>query len=704
MNHPVHTQRAFKTKTPLELAREVFGFERFRQGQQAIIESVLAGQQSVLAVMPTGAGKSLCYQLPAIASPGLTLVVSPLIALMKDQVDALRQREIRAAYLNSHLDASERRACMEAVRRSELRMLYVSPERLAMNEFIEGLQGVALSRLVVDEAHCVSAWGHDFRPDYLAIAPFVERLGIPQICAFTATATPEVRKDIVRSLGMVQPKVVVNGFRRPNLRLSVVGVSKLRHKLGHILALAESHSKGAGIVYCATRKKVEAVAAELERAGLPIGRYHAGLSEPERSANQQALMDGRIRVMVATNAFGMGIDKADIRFVAHHDMPGSLEAYYQEAGRAGRDGGEADCVLLFNHVDLRVHEFFIERIGEPNGDEGRALDPAKVAHLQRLERSKLRRVVNYAYAESCRQHLLLSYFGDRDDAVCGSCDRCRAETERRQPAWAGSLGVRSTPPKSEAVTFVSEQLPDESCSVLLQKVLSAFARTRGRMSPLRVIAMLRGVAQDLPADLALSRSVALLAEHEPAELEAVVEELVLRGALRANSEGALLLSVAGVDLMHRRSALALRLPKSLVRGRRAKAASRKGALKATGAAKQPAAKQPVRKQPVRKQPGAKQPGAKQPGARQVGARVSAPEPPVAARSAVEALRGELKRLRSELAQEHGVPAFVIAGDALIDELATQRPRTEEELLQVKGIGPARLARYGQALLRVLCTP
>ncbi len=341
-----------------EILTARFGFSDFREGQEEIISAVLAGQD-VLAVMPTGSGKSLCYQLPALLFPGVTMVVSPLIALMKDQVDALVGRQIPASFINSTLSLPDQLQRIRQVREGPLKLVYVAPERFRNQRFMEGIRGCSVSLLAVDEAHCVSEWGHDFRPDYLRLREARTQLGQPPVVALTATATPEVRRDIIEQLGLDNAASFVTGFDRPNLCFRVQEVEGEQQKLAAICRILEGGS-GRGIVYAATRKNVEKVAAELRFAGHRAGTYHAGMELEERRSVQDAFMKGDLPVVAATNAFGMGIDKADLRFVIHYDVPGSLEAYYQEVGRAGRDGQAATCLLLFNFADTFTQEFFID--------------------------------------------------------------------------------------------------------------------------------------------------------------------------------------------------------------------------------------------------------------------------------------------------------------------------------------------------------
>ena len=342
--------------------REHFGFDEFREGQREVIGAILEGKDAVV-VMPTGSGKSLCYQLPAMMLDGATLVVSPLIALMKDQVDALHARGLPATFINSSISWPEQGARIDALRRREYKLVYVAPERFRSGRFLEALQSINISLFAVDEAHCISTWGHDFRPDYLRLKGVIQALngtgGNPQTLALTATATPYVRSDIIQQLGLNKPDTFVSGFDRPNLTIDVVHTEREREKIGRIKRLARTH-EGSGIIYASTRKAVEQVAIELKEQGLRVTAYHAGMTDSMRVKAQEDFMTGRTQMIVATNAFGMGIDKPDIRFVAHYQMPGSIEAYYQEIGRGGRDGLPSSCVLLFNYADKNTHDFFIE--------------------------------------------------------------------------------------------------------------------------------------------------------------------------------------------------------------------------------------------------------------------------------------------------------------------------------------------------------
>jgi ATP-dependent DNA helicase RecQ len=362
-----------------------FGFEDFREGQREVIGSILEGKDAVV-VMPTGSGKSLCYQLPALILDGATLVVSPLIALMKDQVDALRARGLPATFINSSISESEQRARIDELRRREYKLVYIAPERFRSSRFNSALQQIPISLFAVDEAHCISTWGHDFRPDYLRLRGVIKSLGQVQTLALTATATPYVRSDIIQQLGLKQPQTFVSGFDRPNLSIEVIHTEREREKLALIQKLARD-IPGSGIIYASTRKAVEQVGGKLKALNLGVSEYHAGMSDGMRVKAQDDFMSGRTQMIVATNAFGMGIDKPDIRFVVHYQMPGSIEAYYQEIGRAGRDGLPSTCVLLFNYADKNTHDFFIEGSYPDIGVIKQVYDALAGTELRRIELS-----------------------------------------------------------------------------------------------------------------------------------------------------------------------------------------------------------------------------------------------------------------------------------------------------------------------------
>jgi ATP-dependent DNA helicase RecQ len=397
--------------------REKFGLQEFRQGQEEVIDAILAGID-VLAVMPTGAGKSLCYQIPALLLPGITIVISPLISLMKDQVNALMEAGCPAAFINSSLSAHEYSQTLDEVFSGKIKLLYIAPERLQKNEVSTVAANGNIPLVVVDEAHCISQWGHDFRTSYLQIAHFIKSIDSrPVVAAFTATATVKVRDDIHKFLALKNPFAMNTGFDRPNL---FFGVQKPKDKDTALLECLGTRRNVSGIIYCATRKAVEEVCILLVHKGYAATRYHAGLEDAERRKNQDDFIFDRKTVMVATNAFGMGIDKPNVSYVIHYNMPKNIESYYQEAGRAGRDGAPADCILFYNGRDVRISQYLIT-----HNEDGSATDPKLEAH--NLELLKL--MTFYATGNDCLRHRLLSYFGEQSPASCGHCSNCQTEYE-----------------------------------------------------------------------------------------------------------------------------------------------------------------------------------------------------------------------------------------------------------------------------------
>ena len=397
--------------------KQYFGYDSLRTGQEELINGILAGHD-VLGIMPTGAGKSLCYQLPALMLKGITLVISPLISLMSDQVKALNQAGVHAAYINSSLTENQIRMAISYASQGRYKIIYVAPERLNTPRFLDFACNADISMLTVDEAHCISQWGQDFRPSYLEIAGFLTRLPRrPIVSAFTATATERVKNDIVASLGLNNPVTMVTGFDRPNLFFRVVTRKGGSQKDNSIINYVKKHEDESGIIYCATKKNVDKLYTLLNEQGISAGRYHAGLSNDERKQNQEDFTYDRIRVMVATNAFGMGIDKSNVRYVLHYNMPQSLEYYYQEAGRAGRDGEEAECVLFFSKQDIMINKFLLQNKASA-GDV--ASDMQKTANDQR----KLQQMINYCETDKCLREFILSYFGDTTPCICNKCSNC----------------------------------------------------------------------------------------------------------------------------------------------------------------------------------------------------------------------------------------------------------------------------------------
>jgi len=431
-----------------EALKHFFGYETFRLGQRQIVEEALQ-DRDLLIIMPTGGGKSLCFQLPALLKPGLTVVVSPLIALMQDQVDALQDNGIGATFLNSSLSWDNVRSREAAILKGKIKLLYVAPERLLGEKFLPFLEQVrsqiGISAFAVDEAHCVSEWGHDFRPEYRQMKQLRQRYPDVPILALTATATGRVRQDIIQQLTLKQPGIHVASFNRPNLYYDVQ--PKQRQSYNQLLKQVRSH-KGSGIIYCLSRRKVDEISFRLQQDGISALPYHAGLSDEDRSTNQTRFIRDDVQVMVATIAFGMGINKPDVRFVIHYDLPRNLESYYQESGRAGRDGEPAHCTLFFGASDIRTIDYLIDQKPDPKE--------------QRVARQQLRQVLDYAEGTDCRRTIQLSYFGERFKGDCANCDNCRS-------------------PK-----------PVEDWTIEAQKFLSCVARCRERFGMTHIIDVLRG--------------------------------------------------------------------------------------------------------------------------------------------------------------------------------------------------------------------
>lgn len=480
--------------TTQEALKKYFGYDSFRGGQQELISAILSGRD-VLGIMPTGAGKSICFQLPAVIQDGITLVVSPLISLMKDQVGALIQSGIPAAYLNSTLSPRQMETALYHAESGRYKLIYVAPERLLAPDFLAFAKSVKISMLTVDEAHCISQWGQDFRPSYAQIPQFIDQLGQrPIVSAFTATATLRVREDIVSLLSLRDPTVLVTGFDRQNLYFEVQAP---KNKMRALTDFLQAHQNQSGIVYCATRKAVEEVCGELTRQGFSASRYHAGLPDDERRGNQDDFLFDRVRIMVATNAFGMGIDKSNVAFVVHYNMPKDIESYYQEAGRAGRDGSEATCLLLYSGQDVRMNRWLIEHARDVSYP-----DPETERQLKERDYRRLREMTFYSTTNDCLRAFILRYFGENPPGYCGHCGNCDT--------------------KFETVDVTEDA----------QKILSCVARMKERFGATLVIDVLRGGKSERIRELGLDAlSTYGISEKSAHTLHAVIEFLVQNGYL-----------------------------------------------------------------------------------------------------------------------------------------------------------------------------
>ena len=509
------------------ILKQYFGHSSFRSGQEQVVDAILQGQDA-LCVMPTGAGKSVCYQVPALMFNGITIVVSPLISLMKDQVNALTQNGIQAAYLNSSLNSVQYAKVIDNFRQGAYKILYVAPERLEVPEFVYACKDVRVDLLAIDEAHCISQWGQDFRPSYLKIADFVSAIGYrPTIAAFTATATAEVKDDIEYSLKLKSPFRITTGFDRPNLKFEVIRSKK---KFDDLLDILKKHTDDSGIIYCTTRKTVENVGKKLNNAGFSATIYHAGLEDEVRKQNQENFVYDRINIMVATNAFGMGIDKSNVAYVIHYNMPMNVESYYQEAGRAGRDGENAECVLLYSPADVQTNQFLIEH-SEPNPDL--TLEQQQV--LKARDYDRLKQMIFYSTSNTCLRNFILDYFGERSSNYCGNCSNCLT------------------------------QFTDVDITVESQKILSCIKRTGERFGRKMICDILRGCKNEriIHWGLVAQTTYGLMAEYKESQIREMIDHLEFEGYIeaRGNEYPILILTPKSNDILFGREKIVMKQAK-----------------------------------------------------------------------------------------------------------------------------------------------
>ncbi|MGE5454164.1 MAG: DNA helicase RecQ [Methylocystaceae bacterium] len=584
-----------------QILKYYFGYDQYKFGQEAIIDQILA-HRDVLAIMPTGGGKSLGYQVPALLNPGTALVISPLISLMKDQVDALHDRGIAAAFINSSLSASELHMIFQQARNGVYKLLYIAPERLESDSFATLASVLDISFIAVDEAHCVSQWGHDFRPSYLRIAKLINQLPVrPTVAAFTATATDLVKRDIISQLGLQNPYQLNAGIDRENLYFEV---AKPTDKFAYLHEFLNANGDSSGIIYCATRKTVETVSAKLQQKGIAATRYHAGLSESERTANQAAFSHDQKPIMVATNAFGLGIDKSNLRFVLHYNLPRSIESYYQEAGRAGRDGEIAQCLLLYSAADIITNKLLIENSGQ---------DVDKTEEYQ-----KLSAMSDYCHTDGCLRQYILKYFGDSHlDGECGNCGNCNSQIE------------------STDITIEA------------QKIMSCIKRMGERFGSSMVVNVLRGSQAAKLNELGFNQlsTYGIMKDYAAETIKEIIAFLVAEGYLSVTGDKYPILVLNSRSYM-------------VVRGQEAVSIRRV-----------------IKKQSV----------------------VEAGH----ALAVDSNLLVSLKQLRKELAIEQGVAPFVVFSDASLHAMCRQYPLTEQEFLNIPGVGDFKLQKYGRQFITAI---
>lgn len=595
----------------LQLLQTYFGYTSFRPAQEAPVESLLKNED-VVAIMPTGAGKSICFQIPALCKSGLTVVFSPLISLMKDQVDGLVDQNIPAALINSTLTQTEFNKTMYDVRSGNIKLLYIAPERLGSNFFCNVLRSMPISQVIVDEAHCISQWGHDFRPSYRLIGDWLASLPKrPVVGAFTATATKAVENDIKTLLGLDHANVYVTGFDRPNLSFSVVRTPK---RMDYVVDYVRRHSHENGIIYCSTRKDVERVYDNLTRAGIQTGYYHAGLSDEMRKDMQNKYAFDQLQVMVATNAFGMGIDKSNVRYVLHYQMPRNMESYYQEAGRAGRDGAPAECILLYSGQDVRVHKYLIE--------QGH-LEPQR----EQVELRKLQSMIDYCFCSTCLRKYMLAYFGEIVPWIeCSNCSSCNTKGER--------------------VNVTKEA----------KAIFRAIIATEERYGASMISSIVRGERTDriTRAGLDALSVFGYLSDVGDKEIKGLIQQFVASGYLRSSMGKYPVLSVtAGAE--------------EVLAGHKEVEEIRQEVIVPSRKTKKSAS-------------------------------ISRSEVP---RSGSGGLFEHLRQHRKQLASQLSVPPYIIFPDTVLIDLANIRPKTLGEFGNIKGVGEAKLKKYGLSFLEAI---
>ena len=633
---------------------QYFGYYKFREGQAELIDNILDGRD-VLGIMPTGSGKSLCFQIPALMLQGITLVVSPLISLMKDQVNALVQAGVRAAYLNSSLTPGQQTEVLRRAADHKYQIIYIAPERLVSDAFLQFAETTSIAMVTVDEAHCVSQWGQDFRPNYLKIAAFIERLSYrPVISAFTATATQEVRDDIIDILKLKDPFAITTGFDRENLSYRVIKPADKYHSL---LEVAKSCRDKSGIVYCSTRKAVEEVCAKLTESGYSATRYHAGLSDEERFKNQDDFLFDRSKVMVATNAFGMGIDKSNVSYVIHYNMPKSIESYYQEAGRAGRDGEPAECVLLYSGQDVRTNLFLIEN----NKENSENLSEEMREAVRQKDRDRLRSITFYCSTTDCLRQYILQYFGEKSPNYCGNCSNCNSVFE--------TIDITSEAQKIIACVSGITQRSRSFGKNMIADILHGSKNEK----------VLRFHLDTLPTHGVLSG----ISIHR---IRTILDYLIENEYLRLTSDEFPVITLSGGADSYDHAGGSGGAGSS----GGADGYDRAGGSGGAGGSDEILQDLKPITMKLPKEVKAVSPSRKKSSVTSAG---SAP--------ADSTLFDLLKNLRTKLAVASHVPAYIIFTDASLKDMCAKRPRTIEDFLEVSGVGDAKARKYGKAFTELI---
>ena len=618
-----------------DVLRKVFGYDSFRTGQEEIVDNILLGRD-VCGIMPTGAGKSICYQLPALLLPGITIVVSPLISLMIDQVKALNEAGVHAAYINSALTENQITKALYNAMCGRYKIVYVAPERLETNRFLEFVLNADISMITIDEAHCISQWGQDFRPSYLKIVDFIDSLSErPVVSAFTATATSEVKTDIECILKLKDPRVVVTGFDRKNLYYSVEHLSG-KKKDAYIAGYIKEHMDESGIIYCATRKNVDKLYDELGSLGISVTKYHAGLDNETRKQNQDDFIYDRVQVVIATNAFGMGIDKSNVRYVIHYNMPQSMENYYQEAGRAGRDGGESQCIMLFSAQDVIIDKFLLDsKEFEGVEDEDRSIIKERDLH-------RLHTMETYCKTTECLRNYILSYFGEKTGEPCGNCGNCNNEYEQ--------------------IDMTADA----------KWVINCLAETHGRFGLSIVLGTLLGAKRARLKEVgALSyKSYGKLSDRKEAELRLLIDQMINAGyVIQTDGEYSVLRMGDISPLRDENTHVYIKKAKRTYAGEQLNMAGQTGRKAASGnmsdATEESNAASRTRKKSTD-----------------------------SLTAAGYELFERLRALRLVIAREEGMPPYIIFNDKTLIDMCEKLPVDADTMLSVSGVGQNKLMKYG----------